>query len=123
MLYLDYSIHQYPRYLHRWKQTNWFDDFRQAALHLYNFKNIKPEDFHDLFYNAPVNPNNKTFIGQIYYWLCWRAASRMPIYNNSIDLSYQQELGWTTFKKQQIILAQSRLLQYFPLPVDFKRKI
>lgn len=113
MLFLDYAIHQYPKYIHRWKQTNWFDDFEQAAGYMLDLKSIKPEDLNTYLYSKPLGNTKIYHIGQIYYWLCWRAASTLPLNSQDIDDTFRIKIGWTSIRHLRLYIPNHNFYKLF----------
>lgn len=122
MLYLDYSIHQYPRYLHRWRQVNWYEDFHQVAMALCSFSKYAPVDFHYKYYWMPLDIHKEYYAGQVYFWLCWRVASRLPKNDLYIDKTIRHELGWDSSKDLLRCVPEPDFYKLFRLFVLFRER-
>lgn len=111
MLFLDFAIHQYPRYIHRWKQTDWYDDFHQAVLELGGTKELVSvpnestddeiaqlsnlDKYRKDCYRASLDVESSYYVDQLYLWICWRIASFLPINDKNIDGFARHGIGWT----------------------------
>lgn len=94
LLFLDFAIHQYPRYIHRWKQTDWYDDFYQVALSLGCKKKYEPAFFRKKCYQSEFDSESEYYVDQLYLWICWRIASFLPKDDKKIDSFARTAIGW-----------------------------